>query len=214
MNVIIKRSRRKSVAIKIENNGYVKIMCPYRLSMQKINEILQEKHSWLESSLAKIEKKFIENKQIYNYNQLLFLGHKYDIIVEKNILKIGEHRLEIKKNNIPLTLKDWLVKQANALLLKELNKLSKETSIEYVSSKIISARKRWGSCDSKKNIKLNFRLIMLPIECIKYVCVHELCHIKHMNHSKQFYNEVLKYFPNYKEIVKMMKTFSYALELF
>ena len=70
---------------------------------------------------------------------------------------------------------------------------------------LTSARKKWGSCDNKHMIRLNFRLIMLPMECIDYVCVHELSHMIFANHSSNFYNLVQQYIPNYFEIDKWLK---------
>jgi len=64
--------------------------------------------------------------------------------------------------------------------------------------KIRSYKYRWGSCNSKGVITYNWKLIMAPESIIKYVVVHELCHRKHFNHSNDFWNEVSKYIPDYK----------------
>ena len=63
----------------------------------------------------------------------------------------------------------------------------------------------WGSCSSKKNITINLELIKYSQKAIRYVILHELCHIKHMNHSKEFWKLVEKYIPEYKEIQKEFK---------
>lgn len=63
----------------------------------------------------------------------------------------------------------------------------------------------WGSCSSKKNITINLELIKYSPKAIRYVILHELCHIKHMNHSKEFWKLVEKYMPEYKEIQKEFK---------
>jgi len=64
---------------------------------------------------------------------------------------------------------------------------SRVTGLKYSYLKITSARRRFGSCNSKKGICLSYRLILYPDEAIDYVIVHELCHTVHMNHSAQFY---------------------------
>ena len=63
----------------------------------------------------------------------------------------------------------------------------------------------WGSCSSKKNITINLELIKYSQKAIRYVILHELCHIKHMNHSKELWKLVEKYMPEYKEIQKEFK---------
>jgi len=63
----------------------------------------------------------------------------------------------------------------------------------------------WGSCSSKKNITINGKLIKYSKQAIRYVILHELCHIKHMNHSKEFWDLVQCYMPDYKEAKKELK---------
>lgn len=62
----------------------------------------------------------------------------------------------------------------------------------------------WGSCSTNKNITISLKLIKYSKEAIKYVILHELCHLKYMNHSKNFWNLVEKYMPDYKEIKKSL----------
>ncbi len=64
---------------------------------------------------------------------------------------------------------------------------------------------RWGSCSSKKNINLNFLLMLCPEEVKDYVILHELCHLRHLDHSKEFWGEVERYCPDYKTHRKWLK---------
>lgn len=63
----------------------------------------------------------------------------------------------------------------------------------------------WGSCSSNKNITINHKLISYSEIAIRYVILHELCHLKYMNHSKEFWNLVQRYMPEYKEVKKEFK---------
>ena len=71
--------------------------------------------------------------------------------------------------------------------------------------KITSAEKRFGSCNGKNSICYSWRLMQYPAEAIDYVVVHELAHIKHKNHGKEFYRLIENFLPDYKNREKLLK---------
>ena len=77
--------------------------------------------------------------------------------------------------------------------------------LKYGRIKITSAKTRFGSCSSDKNICFSYRLMLYPKEAREYVIVHELCHLVYMNHSKKFYSLLEKYMPDYKERKRLLK---------
>ena len=79
--------------------------------------------------------------------------------------------------------------------------------------KVKEQKKIWGSCNLYKNIYINSKISMLPVEVIDYILAHEFCHILYMNHSKDFYKAVEKIIPNYKEIVSWLKENNYKFIL-
>lgn len=83
--------------------------------------------------------------------------------------------------------------------------LIKQTNLVPNKIRIRNIKYAWGSCSSNKNITINLKLVDKSEEEIKYVALHELCHLKYMNHSDKFWNLVGKYMPNYKEIRKQLK---------
>lgn len=83
--------------------------------------------------------------------------------------------------------------------------LINETGLTPNKITIKEIKYAWGSCSSKKNITINLELIKYSENAIRYVILHELCHIKHMNHSKEFWKLIEKYMPEYKEIQKEFK---------
>lgn len=76
--------------------------------------------------------------------------------------------------------------------------------LTYSSVRISSAKSRWGSCSGKNSISLNWRLVLMPESLLEYVVIHELAHVKHKNHSIQFWEFVAKYLPEYKSIKKQL----------
>jgi len=86
--------------------------------------------------------------------------------------------------------------------------------LDYASISLNNSKSKWGTCDSRRNIKLNFRLVMLPHKVIDYVIIHELSHIIEFNHSKNFYKIISTIMPSYKLQQKIIKEYDYVLRLF
>lgn len=78
--------------------------------------------------------------------------------------------------------------------------------VKYNSVSIRAQKTRWGSCSSKGNLNFNCLLMLTDTEAVDYVIIHELCHIKELNHSKRFWSLVETYMPNYKEVQKRIKS--------
>ena len=113
---------------------------------------------------------------------------------------------EVKKENVDKVLIKLLKNNTEILLEKRVPYWSKITNINYKMFKVNDATSKFGSCiPSKKILHFSSRLIMLPEDVIDGVIVHELCHIIYPNHSKDFYNLVRKYKPNYDEINRWLK---------
>ena len=160
-----------------------------------------------------------------NGQTILYNGEKYTIDVsyyDENIIRISiDKDLKIFKIHMPdkcKTSEDLYIKKVILQLFKKniLNILneripywSRITNIKYKEFKVRDAKTKYGSCIPKtKSLHFSARLIMLKDEAIDAVIVHELCHIVHPNHSKDFYNLIENFIPNYKELDKYLKQMS------
>lgn len=83
----------------------------------------------------------------------------------------------------------------------------------YTSITIRDQKSRWGSCSSRGTLSFNYRLIFAPPHVLDYVVVHELCHLTHMNHSKDFWNMVASYMPDYKVCKLWLREHGHELNL-
>ncbi len=90
-----------------------------------------------------------------------------------------------------------LTEQAKAVIPQRCAYYAKILGVEYGRITVRHQKTKWGSCSSKKNLNFNCLLMLAPPEVLDAVAVHELCHLRHMNHSKEFYGEVLKAYPDY-----------------
>ncbi len=100
---------------------------------------------------------------------------------------------------------NYLVQDAKRLIPPRVEQYAKDMGVTYNRITIRSQRTRWGSCSSKNNLNFNCLLMLAPDDVIDYVIVHELCHLKEMNHSKRFWAEVKRVLPDYEMSYNWLK---------
>ena len=102
--------------------------------------------------------------------------------------------------------KNELKKNAKIVITKRVEYFAKLMGVEYKKISVKFQKTRFGSCSTKKNLNFNALIALMPSQILDYVVVHELSHLKQMNHSKQFWAEVEKVIPDYKTKRKWLKT--------
>lgn len=103
-------------------------------------------------------------------------------------------------------LQKWTQNHARYHLGVLLHKLAQETRFSYNDYRVKDQKTCWGSCSSRGNINLNYKLLLMPAEWARYTMLHELCHTEEMNHSKRFWTQVEQHMPDYQPIHQAMKT--------
>ena len=174
----------KHCYLRVINSQLVEIKANIYFTIYDAKELVNKKKDWINSSILKMQNKIIEE------DEFLFLGE---------LKKISEYKIK----NI-----DFFYKQEIQKILPEkVEEYSKKMSLFPTSISYRKNKRTWGSCNYKNGLNFNILLMKFPIEIMEYVIVHELAHIKHKNHSKDFWNLVYIYCPNYKEIEKKFKNF-------
>ena len=128
-----------------------------------------------------------------------------------NEFQVPENHDEIKALK---AIKRWYINLSKEILNQRINEISNITKISFKTLKIGDFRGKWGSCSQDKDIKLNWRLVMLEPVLIDFVICHELAHTKEMNHSQNFYKFLESFFPKWKESRKKLKKYDYLLQLY
>lgn len=224
INCEIKRSRRKTVALYVHPDKSVEIRMPLLFSVDEIEPFLIKHSRWLFNRLDLPEKKPVEPKKFVSGELHYFLGKQYPIEIvasDKNSVVFDNEKIVIRQRVDKSTSQQVnLSKSASDLLdrwyLEQAKRVFREISIPLVESMkkynvapksfaIKKMKTRWGSCSSKGNINLNLHLIKLPEQCIKEVILHELCHLVHFNHSKDFYALMTAEMPDWKVWKKEIK---------
>ena len=212
----VTKKKIKNFIIRIYPDLRIVVSVPLHASNKDIENFIQSKKEWIETTLKKIEIAK-ENKNNLKENIIRILSKK----IEKKIIESDLERIRLTDTSIYIYSKDidnakiekklleWKVEKLKVILDEYLEKYTKllNTNINYYQIKKISSA--WGIYHKKENyITFNFDLIEKDIKCIEYVVLHELCHIFYMNHQKDFWTLVEKYMPDYKIRRKNLKSFS------
>ena len=207
---IIRTSRRsKSISLKIRN-GELEISCPYNTSETFLKNLIERKKVWIKNNIERSRKNHLKIDQISN-GFITYKGLELKLVYKKSNIErifVEDDKLKIfyaDESRSKKLIIEWLKLQANNFLRARLLFLSKRISIQFNSVTIKSYTARWGSCNIRGDIFLNWKLIMLPQSIIDYVLIHELAHINVPNHSKKFWQLVKKKDPDYCKNQKWLK---------
>lgn len=218
-------SKRKTVEIKIEYPNRVIVRAPVGLDKTMILEILESKGDWILKKLELIkaraqpaEKRFIDGEEFVYLGQVYRLAVVIDEGVRKPVVKLNGGELVITAPIFdPELLRTFVQKWYGEQVLATASKLVEEY-VDVIGRrpakiKVSSARKRWGSCSSQGNVLLSWRLAMAPLPVLEYVLVHELCHLVHMNHSREYWDLVESVLPDYQERLGWLKANGAQLDI-
>lgn len=215
------KSNRKTFCIEIDDYGKIILRIPKNSSDLEIEKFLNKHKNWIYKKLKVIEKREIElyPKKFIEGEMFLFLGNFYKLKIVKNqkekiLLNNNEMNISDKyKTDIRKVIIEFYKKKAFEIISDRVSFYSKKYGYDYNKIKLTSANKRFGSCTNKGNLNFTFRLIMVPIEVIDYVVVHELVHLVDKTHKKSFYEKVEKILPDYKKRIKWLNDNSYLLKI-
>lgn len=184
------RGKFKNINIRVSEKGDVIVKAPKYASTETIMAFIDQKKRWLERQYAKAkETQYLKSK--YDFEKYCYINlNPYPCGNKKYLFYLNAFKQEV----VPLV---------------EL--LSKQHKLYFNLLKLTQSKRIWGSLDSNKTIRLNWKIIILPKELIIYIIVHELCHIKEFNHSKAFWQQVEKILPNYKTLKKQLASYSFIL---
>jgi len=102
-------------------------------------------------------------------------------------------------------LQDWLMGHASRTIDRVVRREAARIGVDYGRLTIRDQKTKWGSCTKSGNLSFNWRLILFPPSILKYVVVHELCHLRHFNHSSRYWALVARHYPKYEEAVEWLR---------
>lgn len=200
-DVIVEKKHNKNTYIRLKEPNIIYITTSYFTTKREITRLLKENTTALNRMHEGMVRKQMRMDNFY------YLGKKYDIILVPTMDQVDviEDRIFTPSKEV---LEKWMLTEIKryAMARSSYYHAIMEENIPEFAVKIRKMKTRWGVCNRKTMaITLNSELIKYDPICLDYVVVHELSHFIHFNHSKDFWNLVGKYCPDYKKIRKQLK---------
>lgn len=210
---IEKTDRRKTVSIFIERDGSVRVLAPASSDNDKIEEAVRSKQyqifaklaKWRELNQGKINRRFV------NWQSFLYFGRNYrlTIVDHQDVpLKLSKGYLSLdrrKLDNAEKVFKGFYKEKAEKKISERLKLIAERFQQKPASIKVLELQNRWASWTQKQGLNFHWKCAMAPVPVLDYIIMHETVHLKYPNHSAEFWNELDKKMPNYREYENWLK---------
>ncbi|MDF1880455.1 M48 family metallopeptidase [Sulfurimonas sp. MAG313] len=203
----VKHSLRKNmrrIILRVENKNELRLSSS-KISKKRLLSFINEHKSWILNQQDEIKDEFSLESKFY------FLAKPYHLKHDTKALYIREEYVYINPVLAKMQSDNFYKKHAKKYLPERVKLWQEKMNLDFNRLSFRLAKKRWGSCNSKRNISLNPYMMKLSYEMIDYIIVHELSHLVHLNHSPAFYKTIEQYIPQYKAIEKEIKSLSVRL---
>jgi predicted metal-dependent hydrolase len=221
---IERKSGRKNMTLILKPGRPLLVRAPRRAGLRMILEFIESRVDWIAKHQADFEKLLAETpgRALAPGQKLPLFGEWFELTpvltpLKEVFLSTAPGRLQVhlplERAKSPPTDWEWLRpllrefyrRKAVEVIAPRFHKWVVSTGLQPTHFRLREARQRWGSCNSKGRISLNWRMIVYDLEIIDSIIVHELCHLKHLNHSDAFWSEVAERFPAYAVAEKRLK---------
>lgn len=218
-----RRSRRaRRLRMQINIGGQLKLVAPWLCTTAQIRNFVLSHETWIHRQMGKAERQQALRPpfQYKNGDILYYFGEPLTLSLlpsdhKRPAVRVRENRVEATlyhdisrkagEATLRLAIEKFYRKKAEETIHDRLEHFNAHYGFRYHRVTLRDQKSRWGSCSRAGNLNFNWRLIMAPIEVIDYVVIHELCHLKEMNHSSRFWALVREMAPDVKAPRKWLK---------
>lgn len=218
----ISKKGKKMMTIRLNKKGEVVVTAPPFVEDKYIEMFVEKGAKLILEKLKEFEKSKRDEKkdELKTGRKLLFLGSELTLrVIVDDVDKIKAFKKDCelivvipsfldkveRQQHVKDIIIKWYKEQAKKIFKIRLDYYSQKYGFEYKKMSVKEQRTRWGSCSTRGNINLNWRLLFAPLDVIDHVIIHELCHLKHHNHSKAFWREIESIQPDYEGKKKWLK---------
>lgn len=232
--------RRRHVHLAVDDDGLVEIRAPVRFPVGEAAALILEHRDWVLDALARAEQRRRRRLRLEDGASLPLLDERLRLTLPARgqlelwpapvatparslrawagtVWRDGDRLLVDStapgEAGVRELLERWYRREAGARLVARLEALADEIGVRPERVTIRGQRTRWGSCSSRGTISLNWRLLLVPARLADYVLVHELCHLRHMDHSRRFWALVARTVPDHARCRERLDALQGALAL-
>lgn len=198
---VVRSRRARLIHLRMLDDGAVEIAVPPRMPVPPVEALLESKQRWICRQLDRLDA-----LPPVRTDHVDFLGNEYRVMVTRH--DGATARITMLERTVQAELPDdvdaapvieaFFRKQARAILGDRVRLWADVMHAPCGSIAVRDQRTRWGSCSTKGGLSFSWRLVMAPLPVLDYVVIHELMHVREMNHSRQFWEGVARYCPEYQ----------------
>jgi hypothetical protein len=208
----VRESRRaRRLAIRVFHTGRVEVVVPRRTSRRAVAQFLDGHRAWIEAKLAQTRRHAVAPEPFPPSRiELSACAQSWRVHLAGGSTRVRAHCIApgilalagdtSDARQVRRALRDWLAREARALLGPALDVCARDMGVAYRRIAIRRQRTRWGSCSTRGTISLNGCLLFQTPQVLHYLLVHELVHTRHMNHSRAFWAEVARHCPEHARL--------------
>ena len=219
----LKKSSRKTASIYIERDGSVSVLVPKTLKKSDVEELIEKKRKWIYRNLAEWQDMNAARirRQYVSGEGFLYLGRSYRL----KLVDDQPERLSLKGGYFCLLSKDGRLQKPDAAFKsfyksKGQEKISDRVKfysdrmgVDPAGVRVLELKNRWASCTPEGRLNFHWKCMMAPPTIIDYIVVHELAHLRYLNHTKAFWNQVDKVLPDYRERKQWLKVHGAGMDV-
>lgn len=215
-------ARRKTVVVEVHPDQQVTILVPEGSTAEEIESLVRKRARWILQQQQQFSDHVSrETPRAYvSGESYRYLGKQYRLKVLDGPESVKQERAFIyvtvpnknDKKQVQKVLEEWYRRRAYQIFSERLELCYprlERLGVQYPPLALRAMKTRWGSCSQEGSILLNPRLVQVPIDCIDYVIIHELCHLKEHNHSRQYYQLLDQTLPDWRERRRKLNTFEF-----
>ena len=210
--------RRRHVHILVNDEGTIEVRAPWRFGLRKAREMLRENADWVLKSLGAVRERLAQRPRLVTGTRLPLLDGSLRLDVrpkaqvdmfecarpsrgrvERRGADLRVSTASLGERELRALIERWYRREAATWLTGRVEHYSPQLGVRPSRVTIRGQRSRWGSCSGRGTVSLNWRLMMVPSALADYVVVHELCHLRHMDHSPRFWAMVASAIPDYRQ---------------